>query len=49
MTGTGNSCLPCFEVHLGADDDTRNILTAAKVDDLVVDDLDHVEAISRGC
>lgn len=31
------------EVRFGSDDDTRNLLLSTEVDDLVVDNLNHVE------
>jgi hypothetical protein len=36
------------EIALGADDDARDLGDAAKVDDLVVHDLDHVERVAGG-
>jgi len=35
-----------FEVHFGADDDAGDIHYAAEVDDLVIDDLHHVEGLA---
>lgn len=39
---------PLFQVDLGTDDDTWYLVHAAEISDLVVDDLDHVEGLSRG-
>lgn len=37
---------PFLEIGLGANDDTRDIVHATEIDDLVIDDLHHVEGIS---
>jgi nanoRNase/pAp phosphatase (c-di-AMP/oligoRNAs hydrolase) len=36
------------KVYLGADYDTGDFLYSTKVDDLVINDLDHFKGISRG-
>jgi len=41
-------CLPLCEVVLGAHDDTRYRAHATKVDNLVVNDLDHVKGFPGG-
>ena len=40
--------IPLLQVGLGADDNTRNLIHSAEVDDFVVHDLDHVERLARG-
>jgi hypothetical protein len=40
--------LPLSEVILGTDDDARYRAHATEVDDLVINDLDHVEGLPRG-
>ncbi len=37
-----------WEVGLGTNDDAGNLVHATEVDDLVVDDLNHVKGLSGG-
>jgi hypothetical protein len=40
--------VPLWKVYLGADYDTGDLFDPTEVDNLVINDLDHVEGISRG-
>ena len=39
---------PLRKVYLGADYNTGDLFNPTEVDNLVINDLDHVEGISRG-
>jgi hypothetical protein len=44
---TEHRTAPVLKVYLGSDDNTWDVGDPTKVDDLVVDDLNHIERISR--
>ena len=47
MTSDVGNDVPMLKIYLRSDDDTGYLLDATEIHNLVVDDLDHVERISR--